>query len=364
MSQIDVIEQLKQRFAEPLGECAKRRIVVWHDADGEFEEQFDGLAQRGFDEAGVVDGVMPASGDFPRAVRFVKAEDGVMFAVKRLVNREDTANDILLYRKQPPGVVEGDWLADVELYADHFQADYFSLLANQIGAIDSGAVREALQKHKKFFAAQTRIKHFSAVMPAPASGEDIELGVLAVLLGAKQPEQASVAFVARAYLRLLLHSGFEEAQQLLAKFKVEEALAGLLARRTGFQGVIAERDSLSEFVAHLLLTAASHVMPEGALSGLEAHIAKQYAPFCLAVVKEWDREPSAAEDLFEVCRLVESECGLPVRFAALPLASIMECDVFPCVNEALLQQLFASVAGGSNRAEEARAVIARRKDLA
>lgn len=102
MSQIDVIEQLKQRFAEPLGECAQRRIVVWHDADGEFEEQFDGLAQWGFDDAGVVDGVMPASGDFPRAVRFVKAEDGVMFAVKRLVNREDAANDILLYRKQPP----------------------------------------------------------------------------------------------------------------------------------------------------------------------------------------------------------------------------------------------------------------------
>ena len=37
MSQIDVIEQLKQRFAEPLGECAQRRIMVWHDADGEFE---------------------------------------------------------------------------------------------------------------------------------------------------------------------------------------------------------------------------------------------------------------------------------------------------------------------------------------
>lgn len=98
MSQIDVIEQLKQRFAEPLGECA----------------------QRGFDGSGAIDGVMPANGDFPRAVRFVKAEDGVMFAAKLLVNREDTANDILLYRKQPRGVAEGDWLADVELYADHF----------------------------------------------------------------------------------------------------------------------------------------------------------------------------------------------------------------------------------------------------
>ncbi len=364
MSQIDVIEQLKQRFAEPLGECAQRRIVVWHDADGEFEEQFDELAQRGFDGSGAIDGVMPANGDFPRAVRFVKAEDGVMFAAKLLVNREDTANDILLYRKQPRGVAEGDWLADVELYADHFQADYFSLLADQIGAVDSGSVRQALQKHKKFFAAQTRIKHFVAVMPSPASGEDVELGILAVMLGATQPEQASVGFMVRAYMQFLLHSGYEEAQQLLAKFNTKEALSGLVSRRTGFQGALDERDSLSAFAAHLLLTAASHVMPEGTLSGLEVHIAKQYAPFCLALVKEWDREPSAAEDLFEVCRLVENECGLPARFAALPLASVVECDVFPCVNEVILQQLFASVVGSSNRMEEARVIVARRKDLA
>ena len=364
MSQIDVIEQLKQRFAEPLGEYAQRRIVVWNDADGEFEEQFNELAQQGFDDAGVVDGVMPGNEEFPRAVRFVKAEDGVMFAVKRLVNREDTVNDILLYRRQPRGVVEGDWLADVELYADHFQADYFSLLADQIGAADSGSVREALQKHKKFFAAQTRIKHFSVVMPAPASGEDVELGILAVMLGATQPGQASVAFVVRAYLQLLLHSGYEEAQQLLAKFNAEETLASFVARRTGFQAAIAERDSLIALAAHLLLTATSHVMPEAALSGLEAHIAKQYAPFCLALVKEWDRDPSSAEYLFEVCRLVEGEFGFSARFASLPLASIAECDVFPCVNEAILQQLFASITGGSSRIEETRATIARRKDLA
>ena len=363
MSQIDVIEQLKQRFLQPLEECAQRRIVVWHDADGEFEELFDELAQQGFEGAGSIDDVMAAMGDFPRAIRFVKAEDGVMFTVKRLINCEDTLNDILLYRKQPRGVVEGDWLADVELYADYFQADYFSLLADQIGAADSGAVRQALQKHKKFFAARTRIKHFVTVVPAPVSAEDIELGILAVMLGAKQPEQASVGFVVRCYMQLLLHSGYEEAQQLLAKFDAEETLAKLVARRTGFQGAIAERDSLSALAAYLLLTAASHVMPEGALFGLETHVAKQYAPFCLALVKEWDRESSAAEDLFDVCRLVEEECGLPARFAALPFASVVECDVFPCVNEVILRQLFASAAGGSNRVEEAHSIIARRKDL-
>lgn len=364
MAQIDVIEQLKQRFAQPLGECAERRIVVWHDADGEFAEQFTELAERGFDGCGVAEGVMPAHDTFPRAVRFLEAKDGVMFAVKRTINREDTENDILLYRQQPQGVQEGDCLADVELYADQFQADYLSLLAEQLGASDAGCIRDALRAHKKFFAAQTRIKRFKAVMPHPASNEDVELGLLAVTLGAREASQATVGFVVRSYLGLLLRSGHEEATSALQKANAQEALQRLLARRMGYQGTIAEADSLVSLASHVLVSAASYVMPEGSLAGLERHIAQQYAPFCMAVVKEWDSDASASEDLFEVCRRVEEECGLYRRFVQAPLPSIAECDVFPCVNEAILEQLLSSVGSGANRSDEVRAVASRRKDLA
>ena len=34
MPKIDVEEQLKLRFLQPLSACAPRRVVVWHDADG------------------------------------------------------------------------------------------------------------------------------------------------------------------------------------------------------------------------------------------------------------------------------------------------------------------------------------------
>lgn len=77
-----------------------------------------------------------------------------MFAVKKLINRDDLANDILLYRRCPRGRLEGDWLADVELYADQFQADYLSLLADQLGIENIDAVRESLREHKTFFDAR------------------------------------------------------------------------------------------------------------------------------------------------------------------------------------------------------------------
>lgn len=114
MPKIDVEEQLKLRFLQPLSSCAPRRVVVWHDADGEFAPEFERLAAEGFDGVGADAGVMPAHGDFERPVRFVEACEGRMFAVKKLINRDDLASDILLYRRCPRGRLEGDWLADVE----------------------------------------------------------------------------------------------------------------------------------------------------------------------------------------------------------------------------------------------------------
>ena len=95
MPKIDVEEQLKLRFLQPLPACMLRRVVIWHDADGEFAPEFERLAAEGFDGAGADDGVMPAHGDFERPVRFLEACEGHMFAVKKLINRDDLASDIL-----------------------------------------------------------------------------------------------------------------------------------------------------------------------------------------------------------------------------------------------------------------------------
>ena len=40
MPKIDVEEQLKLRFLQPLLACMPRRVVVWHDADGEFAPKY------------------------------------------------------------------------------------------------------------------------------------------------------------------------------------------------------------------------------------------------------------------------------------------------------------------------------------
>ena len=102
--QINVSEQLRQRFSAPLPECARRRIVVWHDPDGSFGADFETLAESGF--VGL-----------ERKVSFARAAEGSYFALKRRIYRDEAKVDFLLYscghKDLSAHGLEGNWLADV-----------------------------------------------------------------------------------------------------------------------------------------------------------------------------------------------------------------------------------------------------------
>ena len=72
-----VIQDLNRRFAAPLPEFYKRRIIVWHDEDAEFT-------------AGIAD------------IALTNAKIAVLtgtnnFAVKKLLCADDTTSNYLLY---------------------------------------------------------------------------------------------------------------------------------------------------------------------------------------------------------------------------------------------------------------------------
>ena len=50
------------------------------------------------------------------------------------------------------------------------------------------------------------------------------------------------------------------------------------------------------------------MLPDGALSGLERCISKQHAPFCLSIVRDWDRSEGGANRR-GVVRLACAFCG-------------------------------------------------------
>lgn len=422
MPKLDITKQLQDRFSQPLPESAARRIVVWHDPVGEFADGFAQLAAHGFDgegglpaarenrgadamEATAPAGALepaPASGasdasespsadagawinavrecaGLPRPVRFVEAVDGHLFETKLLINRGDTQNDVLLYRQRSRGELRGDWLADVELYAEHFQADYLSLLIDELGVSDTDEVREALREHKAFFNAASRRRKFAALAEGAATCDAVDAGVLAVLAGA---ERSRVEDVMRCLVTGLADDGSAMIARL-RKMGAQDAFARFLRLRIGFDldsagegsnrvagdcvgGETGSGPGLADDIAsHLLVTAASCTLPPESLGGLDRFLSPEYARFCLTIVHSW---MAAGDDaraaLLDLARKVEARCGMAERLEGVASEALLRTDVLPCVDEVLVGGLMNRLAQGMDCCDEAARVVAQRRSTA
>lgn len=343
-SQQDVISQLIARFDQPLGDFARRRVVVWHDADGAFEGAFDEIAESGL--------------ELDRVCAFAKTEEGSLFELKRRICRVDAESDFLVYTRSPKDFsvrgLEGNWLADLELIAEHFQADFSSMLLDDIGASD--AALEGVERFKTFFGSEERKKKFMKLMPAAQTKEDVALGVMGSVLGASD---LTTSGLIKVYLGKLLDGA--DALADLAKYDADGSFISFMQSRIGYAG---DLESMDDLMAHIAISALSCTMPEGSLDGLESRMSPVHGQFCLNVIEDWMRDDSAAEDLYELLRRVEQSCNLEQRFSQLGVQAFSDSDVLPCINECILADLMASIAHGSDRADEASVIAKRRKDLA
>ena len=351
---MDVRAQFLGRFAEPLSGAARRRIVIWHDADGEFEEDFDALA------AAAEAGGLPA-GDRP--LRFLKAENGALFSAKRTLAREDMESDFAVYRRRPAGDIAGDLLADIELYAEHFQADGLSLMVQALGAADTAEVRGALAELRPFFAAKERLSAFATVMPHATDAADVRAGVLAAALGKVEP-------TAQAIVRAFALAAFadEEAGEpgrtfgRLERYGAGGVLARYVGAVTGYTGELANARALME---HLLLTAFAATVPESLMAGLESRYSAAHSQFCLGIVRDWaESDDGERAALVEAAERAQDELNLEMRLVKAPISAIAASDIFPMTGRVIVRDLAASLAQGSDRRAEVREVAGVRRGLA
>lgn len=345
---IDIRDQVQGRFQAPLDEFAKRRVVIWHDADGSFEVEFDRMATEGFDDE-LTD---------ERPLRFAKANEGSQFALKKLVYRDEPESDFLIYshsqKDLSPRGLEGNWLADIELIAEHFQADFSSMLLDELGAADSAV--EGIEQFKEFFGAADRKKKFVKLMPGAQTKEDVALGVMGALLSAAD---LSTSQMLKSYLVALLDGS--DPLEDLAKYSADGPFASFVQSRLGYAG---DLRSVDDLMAHILLSALTCTLPDGALAGLEDRVSQPHGQFSLNIVDDWMRDEVFGDVFYGLCRRVERACNLEQRFSQVNSADLTESDALPCINERILVDLMSSLAQGADRAGEAANLAKRRKNLA
>lgn len=307
-----ITADLNRRFAEPLPEFYKRRIIVWHDEDREFTDK---IAELKLENAKIA--VLTGTN---------------YFAVKKLFAVDDTESNYLLYTPFSYETPEDNWLLDIELYSEEFRADLISMWMNEMGLPDKSALRSAIKPYRKFMNAKDRRKKIMAQKDLPASASGLQLAIMAALTGLKEAKPAAI-------IKVVLKSGLNAAENTVwrdfVNYGIDEAFWRMTKQGTGYQE---EESDLRRLAAHILLTAATRTLRSEYLKGLEDYVSAPHAAFCYDLVSDWlYAEDSGA--LREIAEMVEDETRLHERLMKLSVEDLVNTTMFPCVNEIILVKL-------------------------
>ena len=310
-----IIQDLNRRFAKPLPEFYKRRIVVWYDEDREFEDKLDSIQ---------VDGA-----------KLLALTGSNSFQVKKTLAVDDPYGNYLLYCPLSYEALESDWLLDVKLYSEEFRADLISMWMNELHLQQTPALRSCVKRFRPFFDRQKNRTRLSVISPAPVNPGQLMLSMMAVLLGCNEAKPAPLL---KAVLSDGLNAEENPGYQELARYDLVDAFWQLAQKGTGFE----REHDLEALSAHILLTASTRTVRQEHLSGLESFISVVHQAWCYDFVSDWIRSEDA-DSLWNIGTQVETSLKLPQRFMKLQVSDLLDTEVFPCVNEVILVKLMTEI---------------------
>ena len=311
-----IIQDLNRRFAAPLPEFYKRRIVVWIDEDQEFVDKLDEITLRG--------------------AKIVALTGANNFYVKKLLAVDDPTSNYLVYRPFAYESDEDNWLLDIELYGEEFRADLVSMWMDEMGIPQTPALRRSFKQYRKFFNAQARRNKVSAQPVTPTTPAQLQMAIMAALAGLKDAKPNAII---KAVLQGGLQKDSNAVYQEFVNYGIDEAFWRMVAQGTGYQDMDSD---LAQLATHILLTASTRTMRQEFLAGLQMFISSAHQAYCYDFVSDWIHREDA-KDIYEIAAHVENELKLPQRFMKLQVADLVETEVFPCVNEVILVKLMTEI---------------------
>ena len=333
-----IIRDLNKRFAAPLPEFYKRRIIFWYDEDREFEDKLDDIQ---IDNAKLL--VLTGTNNF---------------AAKKLLNVDDTTGNYLVYSPISYESQEDDWLLNIELYSEEFRADLVSIWMNEIDLPATPDFRRLVKDYKKFFGAQNRRATFAKLNKGISTPSQMHLTVMAAICGTDDAQPDSI-------VKAVISGGTDmetnEVFQNLVNYGAEAPFWALVKQATGY--FEDESSTINKLVTHILLTATTRTLRMEYLSGLDSFISTPHQAWCYDFVSEWIAGENRQE-LVEILRNVEEELILRKRFKQVPLDDLVGIEVFPCVNECILTQIMTEISNHIINVDVITNTVEKRRTLA
>ncbi len=312
-----VLQDLNTRFAAPLPEFYKRRIIFWHDEENEFSDK---IADISLDDAKIL--ILTGTNNF---------------AAKKLLNEDDTGSNYLVYCPIVYASDEENWLLDAELYSEQFRADLFSIWMDEMGAAHTPQIRSCFKKYRKFLNAKDRRRRVISLGKGLNKPAEVQLAIMTVLCGIRDAKPEDI-------IRTVLENGLGKEEnsiyQEFVNYEIDEAFWRMVRQGTGYQE---DDPDLGRLASHILLTATTRTMRAEILAGLDSFISTAHQAYCYDLVSDWLHSDDMKK-VREIAADAESEAKLPQRFMKLTIADLIEMEVFPCVDEVILVKLMRDIA--------------------
>lgn len=150
----NVQEHLRRQFTT-------QRLVIWHDAEGEYSAELDSLELDG--------------------VTVLRVENNE-YALKNRLLHDELKGKFLLYRGTSVLSDVGNWLLDLELAYGVFTADQAALVSQDLG-LHSNDIEAVVREHGKFFRASKRLNSLKKLVSTDDDADRLRAKMAAVLLG-------------------------------------------------------------------------------------------------------------------------------------------------------------------------------------
>ena len=311
-----IVQELNQRFAAPLPEFYKRRLVFWYDEDKEFVDKLEEITLSN--------------------AKLIALTGTNNFEVKKLLGVDDVTSNYLVYCPLSYEKPEDNWLIDIELYSEEFRADLISIWMDEMGMPATPALRKLIKNYRKFFNAKIRRDKIASQAKAPQVPAQLHLAVMGALCGIKDVTPGAII---KEVLRSGINAKSNALYQEFVNYGADQAFWSMVQQGTGY---LSENQDLGQLATHMLMTAATRTIRLEYLAGLDGFISSAHQAYCYDFISDWLHSGEAAQ-LFDISRMVEDELKLPTRFMKLEVDDLVDTEIFPCLHEVILIKLMTEI---------------------
>lgn len=311
-----IVQELNQRFAAPLPEFYKRRIVFWYDEDKEFVDKIDEIVLTN--------------------AKLIALTGTNNFEVKKLLGVDDITSNYLVYCPLSYDKPEDNWLIDIELYSEEFRADLISIWMDEMGMPATPALRKQVKAYRKYFNAKNRRDKIAGQSKVPTVPVQLHMAVMGALGNIKDVTPGAII---KEVLKAGLDSETNALYREFVNYGADTAFWSMVAQGTGYTS---EQPNLALLATHMLLTATTRTMRLEYLAGLDQFISSAHQAYCFDFVSDWLHSEDN-DQLNEIARNIEDELKLPKRFMKLEVDDMVDTECFPCLHEVILIKLMTEI---------------------